>query len=449
LGYDDAKELSDLCDAIKDARGKYINDNVGSYLVKIRSHLLPNNYITYNSIILFTLQLFDDYPELLKFYHNYFPIVIVDEFQDTNIISYAILRQLISEQTKAIFIGDALQRIYGFIGAIPNLMKRAKEQFGMLEIKLKENHRFRDNPKMMLLDKNIRLNAENPSVPDIDDNAVVDLEIFEDQQEEAQWVQEKIQDIMEDDSSVKVAVLVRGRGLNVQEIIDRLEGEGIDYFYALYTDEDIPYINFHRECLSVFISHIKDNDRITKLNLKRFYSKVQQAYKNQDLPVIQSLLGLLKIFLDRLTDEYYFLTNEEKIIFVLDTLENKALKQQMEYVDKNLIVSTVHGAKGLEWDYVILPDMEQYVFPNYFSLCGSCNFKYNSIHNGFCQLVYNERIERQFLEELSVYYVSVTRAKKDVYFSSSKRRIHYSGEKRNTYVSCLLSLPGIQTYGEH
>jgi len=89
------------------------------------------------------------------------------------------------------------------------------------------------------------------------------------------------------------------------------------------------------------------------------------------------------------------------------------------------------------------------VFPNYFSLCGSCNFKYNSIHNGFCQLVYNERIERQFLEELSVYYVSVTRAKKDVYFSSSKRRIHYSGEKRNTYVSCLLSLPGIQTYGEH
>jgi len=446
LAYDDAKELSDLCDAIKDVREEYINDNVGSYLQKVRSHLLPNNYITYNSIILLTLQLFDDYPELLEFYQKYFPIVIVDEFQDTNIISYAILKRLISDQTKVIFIGDPLQRIYGFIGAIPNLMERAKEEFGMQEIRLKENHRFKDNPKMILLDRNIRLNAEDPSAPSIDDNAVVDLEIFEDQQEEAEWVQEKIQGMIEEDSSAKVAVLVRGRGLNVQEIIDCFEAEGIDYFYGLYTDEDTHYINFHRECLSIFISHIKDNDRITKFNLKKFYRKVQQAYKKQDLPVIQSLLGLLNIFLDRLTDEYSFLTNEDKIIFILDTFENKALKQQMEYVDKNVILSTVHGAKGLEWDYIILPDMEQYVFPNYFSLCGVCNFKFNRIEGGYCHLLYHNRIERQFLEELSVFYVSVTRARKGVFFSSSKKRVHHTENERDTYVSCLLSLPGIVTH---
>jgi len=445
LDYDEAKELSDLCDAIKDVNTKHIKRNWRPYLKKVESHLLPNNYITYNSIILFILQLFDDYPELLKFYHRYFPIVIVDEFQDTNVISYAILRRLICEQTNAIFIGDPLQRIYGFIGAMPNLMERAKEQFGMQEIRLKENHRFKDNPKMMLLDKNIRLNAENPSAPDISENAVVDLGIFDDQPEEAEWVREKIHDIIEQGSSEKVAVLVRGRGLNVQEIINRLEAEGVDYFYGLYTDEDILYINFHRECLNIFISHIKANDRITKLNLKRFYSKVQQAYKKQDLPVIQSLFDLLKIFLDRLTDEYYFLTNEDKTTFILDTFENKALKQQMEYVDKNVILSTVHGAKGLEWDYVILPDMEQYVFPNFFSLCGPCNFNHNRINNGFCRLVYNKKIDRQFLEELSVFYVSVTRAKKDVYFSSSEKRIHFSGEERNTFVSCLLSLPGIET----
>jgi len=444
LVYDEAKELSDLCDAIKDVKSKHINENWRSYLKKVESHLIPNNYITYNSIILFVLKLFDDYPELLKFYHKYFPIVVVDEFQDTNIISYAVLQRLISEQTKVFFIGDPLQRIYGFIGALPNLMERAKEKFRMREIRLKKNHRFKENPKMMLLDKNIRLNAENPSSPEIDGNAIVDLNIFEDQPDEAEWVQDKIQEIIDEDSSVKVAVLVRGRGLNVQEIIDRLEAERVDYFYGLYSDEDTPYINFHRECLNIFISHIKDNDRITKPNLKSFYSKVQQAYKKQNLPVIQSLLDLLKIFLDRLTDEYSLLTSEDKKIFILDTFENKALKQQMEYVDKQVILSTVHGAKGLEWEYVILPDMEQYVFPNYFSLCGQCNFHHNRIHDGYCQLIYNRIIERQFLEELSVFYVSVTRAKKDVFFSSSRKRIHFSGEERNTFVSCLLSLPGIQ-----
>ncbi len=443
--HDDAKEMSDFCEAIRDVKKEYINAHVRSYLRPVRSHLLPNNYITYNAIILFTLTLFHNHPELLKFYHKYFPIIIVDEFQDTNIISYGILRQLIGEQTRAIFVGDPLQRIYGFIGAIPNLMQSAKDQFGMREIKFKKNHRFKDNPQMMLLDKNIRLNAERPSAPDIDCNAVIDLKIFQDQSEEVRGVQEKIQDIVANDNSIKVAVLVRGRGLNVQGIMDRLEAEGIDYFYALYTDEDIPYINFHRECLNIFISHIKGNDRITKLNLKRFYSRVQEAHEKQDLPITQSLLDLLKIFLDRLTDDYYFLTNEDKIIFILDTLENRALKQQMEYVDKNVILSTVHGAKGLEWDYVILPDMEQYIFPNFPSLCGGCNFKHNRIIDGYCRLIYNNKIERQFLEELSVFYVSVTRAKKGVFFSSSQKRIHSSGQERNSYVSCLLSLPGIET----
>lgn len=115
----------------------------------------------------------------------------------------------------------------------------------------------------------------------------------------------------------------------------------------------------------------------------------------------------------------------------------------MEYVGKKIILSTVHGAKGLEWDYVILPDMEQYVFPNYPSLCGGCNFKHNNIQNGFCQMVYSPELERKFLEELSVFYVSVTRAKKHVYFSSSRIRLHYTGTEKDTYVSCLLSLPGI------
>lgn len=445
LANEDAKELSDLCDAIKDVRGTYLEKNYRSYLRKVTSYLLPNNYITYNSIILYTLQLFEDYPEILEFYHKYFPIVIVDEFQDTNVINYNLLRRLVSEQTKAVFIGDPLQRIYGFIGAIPNLMERAKEKFKMQEIKFKQNYRFKDNPRMMLLEKNIRLNAEDPLNPDIAQNAVVDLWIFQNQTEEAEWISGKIQDIIEQDNSIKVAILVRGRSLNVQKIIDSLENEGVEYFYGLYTDEDAYYINFHRECFNIFIAHIKVNDRITKLNLKRFYSKVQQAFKKHDLPVIQSLLDLLEISLNRLTDQYYFLTNEDKIIFILDTFENRALKQQMEYVEKNVILTTIHGAKGLEWDYVVLPDMEQYVFPNYFSLCGSCNYRHNRIDDGFCQLIYDSGIERKFLEELSVFYVSVTRAKKKVCFSSSKRRIHYSGGEKETYVSCLLSLPGIET----
>lgn len=83
--------------------------------------------------------------------------------------------------------------------------------------------------------------------------------------------------------------------------------------------------------------------------------------------------------------------------------------------------------------------------PKYFRFCGSCNFNYNWIHNGFCKFVYDERTERQFLEELRAFYVSVTRSKKEVYFSSSQKRIPHTGGEWDTYVCCMLSLPGIET----
>ena len=174
---------------------------------------------------------------------------------------------------------------------------------------------------------------------------------------------------------------------------------------------------------------------------------MQQHYEKDNIQIIfHSLLDLLIIFLDRLVSEYSFLTNEDKIIFILDTFENRALKQQMEFLDTNIILATVHSAKGLEWDYVILPDMEQYIFPNFNGLCGKCGSNYNRrIVNGFCKLIYSEIIEKELLEELSVFYVSVTRAKKEVFFTASKKRIHFTGEERNSNISCLLSLPGIVT----
>ena len=56
---------------------------------------------------------------------------------------------------------------------------------------------------------------------------------------------------------------------------------------------------------------------------------------------------------------------EEKYNLLLDIFENRQLKQSMEYIKCNVILATVHGAKGLEWDYVFLPDLEQWVFPGY------------------------------------------------------------------------------------
>lgn len=443
LNYHDAKELSDIADAVKDVNSQYIKEHWESYLAKVDTYLLENGYITYNSILLFTISLFSKFPKILSFYQQYFPIIIVDEFQDTNLLSYQLLAHLISEKTKVIFIGDGLQRIYGFIGAIRDLMGISKERFDMELIKLNRNYRFKDNPSMLLLDKNLRKVAANPLQPDIENDVEIDLNLSASQEQEAEWVVNQASNLLDSKKSVKVAILVRSRGGNSNEIVDCLDENGIDYFYGLYRDDDSEYLQFHRECYSIFIDQIKKQDRITKLNTKQFYNKVKKRYRDQESSVISSLIILLKIFLDRLVDEYRFLSNDDKIRFCLDTFENRVLRQQMEYVDKDLILTTVHGAKGLEWDYIILPDMEQFVFPMYPSLCISCVNRHNSNQNGCCIFRYNRILDRQFIEELSVFYVAVTRAKKQVFFSASEERINAAGRKFDTLISCFLTLPGL------
>jgi len=146
---------------------------------------------------------------------------------------------------------------------------------------------------------------------------------------------------------------------------------------------------------------------------------------------------LLKVFLYRILTDYSFLSVEDKSVLIRDTFENKTLKQNMEYVDQNVTISTIHGAKGLEWDYVLMPDMEQYSIPNWHGLCGACNHKSN------CNLTVNSGNEKNFLEELSVFYVGVTRARKQIFFSASKKRLKANGTTQTANLSCMLKLPGI------
>jgi len=118
------------------------------------------------------------------------------------------------------------------------------------------------------------------------------------------------------------------------------------------------------------------------------------------------------------------------------------LKQYLMYVDSNIIISTVHGAKGLEWDYIILPDMEQYLFPNWPGLCGICTFR-EDCYIDWTNVNPGDDFERKFYEELSVFYVGATRAKKGVFFSYSKIGLKTNGMERINNLSCLLKLPGI------
>ena len=181
---------------------------------------------------------------------------------------------------------------------------------------------------------------------------------------------------------------------------------------------------------------IRIQSRITKKHSKLHIDKISELYVADNTPLIKALFELLKVFWSRLFSDYSFLSNEDKINFIKDTFEHNGLKQFMEFLDVNIIISTVHAAKVLEWDFVILQYMEQDLFPNWFGLCGECKSRSD------CNLIIDAFKEAKFLEELSVFYVAVTRAKKQVYFSASKSQLTKFNPKEKN-VSCFMKLPGI------
>jgi len=439
LNHDDAVFLSNYNEKVKNINWRFLRNEFRNYNADVINNLLPKRVITYNSILTLTLELFLKYPTILKFYHCYFTTILVDEYQDTNALSYWLVTLLINDDSNVILLGDSLQRIYGFIGAVPDLLTISEKKFGLKKIQLTRNHRFSSNPQMMQLDYNIRRNAENPSKPIITKDAVVNLGVKPDQEAESLYIAKTACTLLHDNTGSKVAILVRQRGPNTDLMINTFERNNIPYFFALFTDEDPSYVTFHTECLSQFMSLIKTRERVTRSLGLLHIQRIKQHFNHGTSHLNDALISLLEIFWEKVFTDFSFMTNEEKTLLVKDTFEYNSLKQYMEFTGSDIIVSTVHAAKGLEWDFVLLPDMEQNRFPAWRALCSKCTCRSD------CQLLVTPEIEREFLEELSVFYVGVTRARRQVRFSASKTSLDSNKNTRSCNLSCFLRLPGITT----
>jgi len=416
LTYKEATFMSDFNKAVKLVDTTFVKNNLARYCEIVIDKMLPVQKITFNGILTLVIKLFSDFPTIKEFYNKYFGAILVDEYQDTNILSYWLITLLVSNENNAIFFGDSLQRIYGFIGAVPNLLTRSEKRFGLTKISLDKNHRFASNPEMLKLDK---------------------FSLHKNQDDEAEATLSTARLLIENNPDAKIAILTKQRARNIERIMDAFKGE-LPYFYGLFTDQDPEYVKFHRSCLTKVFEIIETDRVLNKKTISTHLSGMRKIYGSKSNETIEALFDLLEIFWNKLFEENAFLSKEDKITFIKDTFDHNGLKQYIEFVNSSVTFSTVHAAKGLEWDFVIIPDMEQDSFPNWPGLCGEC------ISRSKCDLKVTKVNEKKFLEELSIFYVAVTRAKKQVLFSASKTNLDRKNNFRTKNVSCFLSLPGIR-----
>ncbi len=299
LTSEETKQLTDMAGAIKEARAPD-DQAIRAYNEIVIKKLLPLNFITHNAVILFVLDIFDRFPEVRNFYQNYYPLIVVDEFQDTNCIALKLLESIIVyNRTQLVFLGDPLQRIYGFIGALPNIMGTIARKYSMTPVVLEKNYRFRDSPEMLKLDKNIRANAAAAFAPAIEneDNAMLPAFWGSTQQEEAQKIVTKVQSLIAS-STDRVAILFRARGLNADVVEGELSARGVPYFYGMFSDEDPEYVIPHQMPRYVLWKFGKSKT-ISQKALHTFVESVEAACASETGKTIDSLLRLLNALSQR------------------------------------------------------------------------------------------------------------------------------------------------------
>ncbi len=104
--------------------------------------LRQNNALDFDDLLLLTIRLFQQRPEVLEKYQHRFLYVMVDEYQDTNRAQY-LLTKLLTDTTHNLFVvGDADQSIYAWRGAdIRNIMDFERDYPEAKVVKLEQNYR--------------------------------------------------------------------------------------------------------------------------------------------------------------------------------------------------------------------------------------------------------------------------------------------------------------------
>ncbi len=101
-----------------------------------------NGAMDFDDLLLNTNILFRDFPQVLESYQNRFLYLLVDEYQDTNMAQYLIIKKIAEKFRNLCVVGDDAQSIYSFRGAkIENILRFRKDYPEARMYKLEQNYR--------------------------------------------------------------------------------------------------------------------------------------------------------------------------------------------------------------------------------------------------------------------------------------------------------------------
>ena len=210
----------------------FANGKGGLLYTLYQDRLKVLNAVDFGDLLLETLRLFRENPDVLADYQNRFKFILVDEYQDTNIAQYLWLRLISQGRRNVCCVGDDDQSVYGWRGAeVENILRFEQDFPGAKIIRLERNYRSTGH----ILAAASHLIAHNEGrlgktlFTDGDKGELPTLTGVWDSQEEARVVGEDIEQLYRRGHSLEeIAILVRA-SFQMREFEERFVEIGLPY----------------------------------------------------------------------------------------------------------------------------------------------------------------------------------------------------------------------------
>ncbi|MCK5537795.1 MAG: ATP-dependent helicase [Bacteroidales bacterium] len=445
---------------IDEAELKDIKDEFGNDAESIEKHLTENKILTFDKIISMFINRMKNNVNFQNFMFGKLDEIIVDEAQDLDKEQYEILSLLYVhiKDLKLFFVGDQRQNIYAFKGgSLNNILEYFKDEndFSIVEL----DHSYRCPQNILSFVNHIKFDdCKNIQLANAvgNEGKRLTIEEFTDKEDEANWIAKLIKQKKDDGVKLNEIAIIWSNTFYFREILEALNAYGISFkvFGGQY------FINPHIRLLRLVLNLISTNNNYALKAIQTFmideelegkdirevmmqlagmdpskyknhrnlyhilkFIKEKQTAEQTPLDVVSDFITFMnkeKIFDDKILELYYsfkMIIENDLTLDNYDKLKLAFTPNHPEFAqfysrsdeivscenedDSNFVtVTTVHSAKGLEWDHVIIPGMAQDSFPRWFPN--------------------EDERKKELPNEMKKFYVACTRSKENLYLTRPK-----------------------------
>ena len=445
-----------------------LDQKIGQIFELYESQMKTSGSLDFDDLLLKTVQLLKTNADIRKKWQQQFRYIMIDEYQDTNAVQYALIKLLINEQRNICVVGDDSQSIYSFRGAdFTNILNFERDFPGTFIVKLEQNYRstsaildlanalIKNNNQRT--DKNLWTDQKNGRDP-------IFWQVYSEAEEGMMIAGEIISQVQSGRSYSDVAVLYRTnsqsyaleRALRERYIPYKIVGglrfldravvkDLMAYLRLLFQPNDrvsfqrivnIPkrgigatsvqkFLQWHDQSGGSIVDSLSKVSEAQSLTPKARKSLSEFGAILNDLTtnLEDSPADLIQAIIDKIGYENYIndgsIQAEERIENIgvmiaearayvdIDTfLEEMALMSSAdESSDNQVTLMTLHAAKGLEFPIVFLVGLEEGILPH--------------------ARVFDSGKPDDIEEERRLCYVGITRAEEELFISCASSRTQF------------------------